>query len=70
MIQFYVNTRQVDKIPYGVASSERINVAHSTLVYTLPLEYLPDPRLDELDRADDERDAKINKMKQDKQYKE
>jgi hypothetical protein len=27
------------------------------------MDYLPDPRLLDLDRADDERDAKITKMK-------
>ena len=34
------------------------------------MEYFPDPRLDELDRADDERDAKINKLNMDKKTKE
>ena len=66
LIQFYINTRQVDKIPYGEASNERINVAHSTLCLTLPMEYLPDPRVLELDRADDERDAKVMKMREDR----
>jgi len=30
------------------------------------MEYLPDPRVLELDRADDERDAKVTKMKEER----
>jgi len=36
----------------------------------MPMEYSPDPRLLELDRADDDRDAKIQKMKEDRKKQE
>jgi len=44
ILEIYIRKSQIDKIQYGVASQERINVAHLELAMRVPMEYLPDPR--------------------------
>ena len=44
-IEFYIRRKQIDKIQYGVESNERINVNQGLeLAYSLPMQYIPDPR--------------------------
>jgi hypothetical protein len=60
ILEIYIRKSQIDKIQYGVASQERINVAHLELAMRVPMEYLPDPRTvieDAQDREKEERDA-------------
>lgn len=44
ILEIYIRKSQIDKIQYGVASQERINVAHLELSLRLPMEFIPDPR--------------------------
>lgn len=60
VVEIYIRKSQIDKIQYGVASGERINVAHLELALRLPMEYIPDPRTvieDAQDKEKEERDA-------------
>jgi len=60
ILEIYIRKSQIDKIQYGVASQERINVAHLELAMRIPMEFLPDPRTvieDAHDREKEERDA-------------
>jgi hypothetical protein len=71
VIQFYIRSKAVDKIPYGVESNERINVAHlEQQILTLPMEYLPDPRTVIEDDADIKREAKDRELRMKKQEEE
>jgi hypothetical protein len=64
LIQFYIRSKAVDKIPYGVASNDRINVAHlEAQALTLPMEYMPDPRTIIEDEADIKREAKDRELR-------
>jgi hypothetical protein len=59
ILEIYIRKQQIDKIQYGVASQERINVAHLELALRLPMEFIPDPRTvieDAHDREKEERD--------------
>lgn len=68
VIQFYIRSKAVDKIPYGEESNERINVAHlEAQVLTLPMEYLPDPRTVIEDDADIKREARDRELRMKKQ---
>jgi len=41
-----------------VESAERVNVSHLELAYTVPMEFVPDPRTVLEDAADMEREAR------------
>ena len=59
ILEIYIRKQQIDKIQYGVASQERINVAHLELAVRIPMEFIPDPRTvieDAHDREKEERD--------------
>jgi len=45
IVEFYVRKSQIDKIPYGEASTEAIQLQHLILAMRVPCEYIPDPRL-------------------------
>ena len=64
IIEFYIRTTQIDKIEYGVASNERINVSKMQNGLTIPLEYVPDPRTVLEDAADLEREAKDRALRE------
>lgn len=63
VIEFYIRRTHADKIQYGVESGERINVQHLELAFTLPMQYIPDPRTVLEDAADMERDARDRVMR-------
>jgi hypothetical protein len=44
VLELYHRTAQVDKIPYGQPSADRVKVADLITSIRLPMEYLPDPR--------------------------
>jgi hypothetical protein len=58
VLEIYIRKSQIDKIQYGVASQERINVAHLELALRLPMEYIPDPRTVIEDAQDREKEEK------------
>mmetsp|Transcript_4522 Transcript_4522/g.6812 ORF Transcript_4522/g.6812 Transcript_4522/m.6812 type:complete len:256 (-) Transcript_4522:1250-2017(-) len=66
VVQFYIRRSQIDKIQYGVDTGERINVAHLELCFTLPMEYIPDPRIEIEEVADDERAVKDKELRKQK----
>ena len=67
LIQFYIRSKQIDKIEYGKDTGEKVNVAHLELSFTLPLEYVPDPRTVIEDAADIEREARDQELRKKKQ---
>lgn len=55
---------------YGVATNERINVAHLELCLRLPMELIPDPRTvieDAQDKEKEQRDAEERRRRADEQ---
>ena len=63
VIQFYIRRTHADKIQYGIDTGERVNVTHLELAFTLPMEYIPDPRTVLEDAADMEKDARERMLK-------
>ena len=60
-LEMFIRRKQIDTIPYGQPSTERIKVEHLEQVIRLPVEYMPDPRVVKEDAHDAEayeRDAK------------
>lgn len=60
LLELYTRTAQIDKIKYGVASSEKIRKEQLVLSLCSPMEFIPDPRTvieDDVDRQRFERDA-------------
>lgn len=70
VLQLYIRDQQIDKIPYGVDSGERLNFGHFKLGLTLPMEFIPDPRTVLEDAHDLEREAKEKELKQKRQQEE
>ncbi len=60
-LEVFIRRKQIDTIPYGQPSTEKIKVEHLEQVIRLPVEYMPDPRVVKEDAHDAEayeRDAK------------
>lgn len=55
-IKFFIRTKKIDQIQYGVQTGERVNTKGFDLAYQLPLEYIPDPRVAIEDKIDAERE--------------
>jgi len=61
-LEIFIRRRQVDSIPYGQPSNEKIKVEQFEQVTRMPVEYVPDPRV----VKEDARDAEA----QERDYKE
>lgn len=57
-IKFFIRTKQIQQIKYGEATGERVNTKGMELAFQLPLELIPDPRIEIEDRADEEREMR------------
>ena len=60
-LELFIRRRQIDTIPYGQPSNEKIKVQDLEQALRLPMEYLPDPRVvkeDQHDAEQYERDAR------------
>ena len=53
-LEIFIRRKQIDSIPYGQPSNEKIKVEHLEQVSRLPVEYLPDPRVVKEDAHDAE----------------
>ena len=62
-IKFFIRRAKVDQIQYGVPTGERVNTKSFEVTYQLPLELIPDPRIEIEDRADAEREFKEDQIR-------
>ena len=58
IFEIYVSRLQIEKIPYGQESNDRIKVSQLELAHAVPMDEVPDPRVIIEDAADFEKDAK------------
>jgi len=69
VLQLYIREAQIDKIQYGVVD-DRIVFSHLKLALTLPMEFIPDPRIVQEDAHDMEREAKDRELRLKRQQEE
>lgn len=62
-IKFFIRRAKIDQIQYGVPTGDRVNTKGFEVAFQLPLEYIPDPRVEIEDKIDAERDFREEQVK-------
>ena len=57
-IKFFIRRSKIDQIQYGVQTGERVNTKTFELAFMLPLEFIPDPRIEIEDKVDAEKELR------------